>query len=236
MLKSVDIISQSALFSGLPAVYINEIQNISKLRFFDRGGTVFYEGDACDGMYLILDGQVKVFRLSPDGKEKILHIFNSGEPFGEVAMFSGKNFPANAEATKKSRLLFIPRSSFVKLICDNPSMAMNMMGVLSQRLRSFVDQIDELSLKDVPARLAVYLISLVKFQDSPGHVTLNITKNQLASLLGTIPETLSRVMARMNKLDLIAVQGKEIRMLNPEGLERLAEQGRLEDENTLNGQ
>jgi CRP-like cAMP-binding protein len=101
---------------------------------------------------------------SAEGKEQILHIYGPGHPIGEVPVFSGSRFPANAMAIEKSRMLFFPRRDFVDLISAHPSLALNMLAVLSLRLRQFTVQIENLSLKEVPARLASYLIFLSEKQ------------------------------------------------------------------------
>jgi len=162
-----------------------------------------------------------------DGKEQILHICGPGNPFGEVPVFSGENFPANAQTLLKSHLLFFPRNAFVNLISENPSLAMNMLAFLSMRLRQFTIQIENLSLKEVPGRLATYLVYLSAEQQSENQVSLAISKGQLASLLGTIPETLSRILAKMSSTGLIAVNGRDIVITDRLGLEDLAENGKL---------
>ncbi|MBT4263754.1 MAG: Crp/Fnr family transcriptional regulator [Deltaproteobacteria bacterium] len=225
-----NVLSISPLFSDLPEDHRLQIQQITIEKNYRKGETIFIDGDDSNGFYLIIDGQVKIFKLSSDGKEKILHIFGGGEPIGEVAMFSGRGFPANAETLVKSRLAFFPREAFVRLITEKPSLAMNMMAVLSKRLKQFAAQIEELSLKDVPGRLAGYLIYLAEEQGNNDKVTLNITKGQLASLLGTIPETLSRMMARMSIQKLIEVKGRGITIQNYLGLEDLAATGRFIEE------
>ncbi|RUM47456.1 MAG: Crp/Fnr family transcriptional regulator, partial [Desulfocapsa sp.] len=116
-------------------------------------------------------------------------------------------------------LIFFPRKRFVDLVDTIPSLVLNMLAVLSMRLRRFATQIENLSLKEVPARLAGYLLYLSEEQNSPNRVMLEISKGQLASLLGTIPETLSRIFARMSGEGLIKVNGKEIDLLDLEGLE-----------------
>lgn len=226
----VNVISASLLFRDLPLEDCRKIADIAVEKQYRKAESIFFEEDPCDGFYLVIDGGVKVFKMSTEGKEKILHIFSSGEPLGEVAMFSGQHFPASAETLVASRLAFFPRESFIRLISEHPFLAMNMMAVLSKRLKQFAAQIEELSLKDVPGRLAGYLRYLTEEQNSSSRVTLNITKGQLASLLGTIPETLSRMMARMSEEALIEVHGREIDILDPEGLEMLAATGRFSDE------
>ncbi len=226
MKRNLDTISNTILFKGLPEEQLEEVEKIAVERHLNRGEIIFSEGDDGNGFYVVADGQIKVYKASIDGKEQILHIFGPGEPFGEVPVFSGQQFPANAEAMAKSRLLFFPRSAFVDLIIGNPLLAMNMLAVLSMRLRQFTVQIENLSLKEVPGRLAAYLIYLAEEQERGDSVTLDISKGQLASLLGTIPETLSRIFAKMNKQNLIEVKERDIRFLNRSGLEELAEHGR----------
>jgi CRP/FNR family transcriptional regulator len=102
-----------------------------------------------------------------------------------------------------------------------------MLAVLSMRLRQFTAQIESLSLKEVPGRLASYLILLSEEHKNTVMVTLSISKGQLASLLGTIPETMSRILAKMSSMNLIRVNGRDIRLLDMEGLRDLAESGKL---------
>jgi CRP/FNR family transcriptional regulator len=175
----------------------------------------------------VVEGKIKVYKTSSEGKEQILHIYGPGHPFGEVPVFSGSRFPANAMAIEKSRMLFFPRQDFVDLISKHPSLALNMLAVLSVRLRQFTVQVENLSLKEVPARLASYLLYLAQEQDSPDIVTLPISKGQLASLLGTIPETLSRIFNKMTQQDLIAVRGSKISLIDPDGIDDLSVNGRL---------
>lgn len=227
MKKIIRILSITPLFKGLSEPQLADIGAIAIDRHYRRGESIFMEGDKADGFYIVADGQVKIFKTSLEGKEQILHIYGPGNPFGEVPVFSGSRFPANAQALINSRILFLPRTAFVGLIAVNPSLSMNMLGELSMRLREFTVQIENLSLKEVPSRLASYLIVLAGEQDRPDRVTLTISKGQLASLLGTIPETLSRIFAKMSSQQLIRVEGRDIYLLDALGLEDLAEAGKL---------
>ncbi|MDA8404831.1 MAG: Crp/Fnr family transcriptional regulator [Desulfobacteraceae bacterium] len=222
-----DLISQTILFEGLPDHHIRDLLKIAREREFVKNELIFSEGDAGNGFYIGVDGMIKIFKLSSEGKEQIFHIFGPGEPFGEVPVFSGQTFPANAEAITKSRALFFPRAGIISLIEQNPSLALNMLAVLSLRLRRFTVQIENLSLKEVPGRLAAHLIMLYIEQRGKHTIALNISKSQLAALLGTIPETLSRILAKMAGQGLIDVQGRQITLLDIGGLELLAQTGRL---------
>ncbi|MFC1829558.1 Crp/Fnr family transcriptional regulator [Thermodesulfobacteriota bacterium] len=227
MKKILDIISRVPLFSGLSEDQLKKIRQIAVDKFYDKGRTVFLEGDDCNGFYIVADGKVKIYKVSLEGKEHILHIYGSGNPFGEVPVFSGQRFPASAQTLLKSHLLYLPKAAFVDLISDNPSLSLNMLAVLSMRLRQFTVQIENLSLKEVPGRLASYLIYLAEEQQAGDLVSLTVSKGQLASLLGTIPETLSRILARMAEKGLITVDGRDIRLINPDELADLAEHGKF---------
>ena len=228
MKNLLDIISGVPSFSGLPEVQLKEIKNISVDRNFNKGEIIFSDGDDGTGFFVVVEGLVKIFKVSSEGKEQILHIYGPGEPFGQVAVYAGRSYPASAQAIVRSTVLFFPRSAFIDLITRIPSLAMNMLAVLSIRLRGFTAQIENLSLKEVPGRLAGYLIYLLDEQGNEDFVTLNISKGQLASLLGTIPETLSRIFARMTELNLIEMDGRKIKLLNPDRMIELAEHGRMD--------
>lgn len=229
MKKINRMLAVTPLFKGLSEQQLDDISRIAIDREYRRGESIFMEGDEADGFYIVADGQVKIFKTSLEGKEQILHIYGPGNPFGEVPVFSGSRFPANALSLVKSRILFLPRAAFVRLIAEHPSLSMNMLGELSMRLRQFTVQIENLSLKEVPSRLASYLTVLAEEQDQSDRVRLTISKGQLASLLGTIPETLSRIFAKMTSQNLIRVEGKKIYLLDIRGLKDLSTAGKLAD-------
>jgi CRP-like cAMP-binding protein len=226
MKNFLDVISTIPLFNGLPEDQLEAIRKIAIEKQINKGEIVVTEGDEGKGFFVILEGRVKVFKVSAEGKEQILHIFGPGQPFGEVPVFAGQRFPANAQAIDNTKILFFPRVAIVGLITANPSLALNMLAEMSKKLRLFAVQIENLSLKEMPARLASYLIHLADEQDQKEVVTLKISKGQLASILGTIPETLSRVFAKLSGNNLIRVEGKKITLLDRSGLEDLSEYGK----------
>ena len=211
------------LFKGLSLQELDAISAIVADRQYNKGQQIFAEGDEGIGFYIVISGRIKVYKVSPDGKEQILHIFGPGKPFAEVPVFEGSRYPANAEALEKSRLFFFPKKGFGKVIHENPALAMNMLASLSQRLKQFSNLIEALSLKEVPGRLASYLLYLSDRSGSTDEFQLDIAKAQLASLLGTIPETLSRIFAKMAGNELIRMNGPHIVILDRIGLEELAE-------------
>ncbi len=223
----LSIISNSPLFKGLPKNQVEKIEKIAVKKEFKKGELIFSENDEGNGFYIIAQGKVKIYKVSLEGKEQILHIFDQGEPFGEVPVFSGGVFPANAYALEKCSLIFFPRDAFIQFISKNIPIVLSMLSVLSIRLRQFTVQVENLSLKEVPGRLAGYLLLLTEEQQSEDSIKLNISKGQLASLLGTIPETLSRIFFKMNNSGLIEVKGKLIKILDTDRLKDLAVYGKI---------
>lgn len=215
-----DVISSSMLFNNLPAEQLDAILAIGKEKHFDKGEVIFFEGDPGHGFFVVISGQVKIFKVSDIGKEQILHIFGPGDIFGEVPVFYGNPFPASAKSLLATTVMFFPRDAFVELLEGNCAIALAMLGVLARRLRIFTEQIEYLSLKEVPARLAGYLLYLQKTQKNHDVVELEISKGHLASLLGTSPETLSRIFKKMTEEKLISVQGRTIILLDKTGLEK----------------
>ena len=218
----VRLLETIPLFSGLSEPERRELAVIVRDRTFERGQTIFTEGEEGNGFYVVVAGRVKVYKISPDGKEQILHLLGPGEPFGEVALFSGRSFPAFAEAFEASRVFFIPREAFAAQVRAHPSLALNMLATLSMRLHQFASMIEGLSLKEVSSRLAGYILSESGKQGGKVRVELDLAKGQLASLLGTIPETLSRTLTRMVRQGRVRADGPFIVIEDREGLEQLA--------------
>jgi CRP/FNR family transcriptional regulator, dissimilatory nitrate respiration regulator len=226
MKKALDILTKSQLFGGLPEEHIKEIKKIAVDKHFHKGDVIFYDGDEGVGFYLVVAGSVSVYKLAPDGKEQILHIVKEGDTIGAVPVFSGKSFPANARAISQSHLLFFDRKKFIQLITNKPSLTMNILALLSMRLREFSIQVENLSLKEIPGRLAAYLLYLSQEQRNKDLIKLNISKMQLANLLGTGPESLSRALGNMKNKKLVVEEGANIRLINRALLEELAEKGK----------
>lgn len=222
----MDILNQIAripLFSGLNREQLEEVVMIIVDQEVKRNQPIFAEGDEGRGLYIVVSGRVKVYKISFDGKEQILHILGAGEPFAEVAVFTGRSYPANAMTLEQSRLFFIPREAFYDLIGRNPSLALSMLATLSLRLRQFSNMIESLSLKEVPGRLATHLLLLSEQGGRQDSIRLPIAKTQLAAYLGTIPETISRILAKMTTSGYIKTEGPVITLCDREGLEDLAE-------------
>lgn len=215
-------IGETLLFKGLPEKQVKELSGIGIDYTFKKGQTVFSDGEDANGFYVLCSGRIKIIKLSFEGKEQILHIIGPGEPFGEVPVFTGERFPAYAVALEESEAIFFPRATFMELIKKEPLIAMSMLAILSRRLKQFTRLVESLSLKEVPQRLATYLLYVSEDKGSSDNLELDTSKGQLASILGTIPETLSRILSKMVNQDLIRVQGRTIKLIDKKGLGELA--------------
>ena len=210
----MDIIStlkKSLLFSGLEEAYLAEVAAISVKRTFAKGESLFNEGETASGFFLLAAGSIKLCKVSPEGKEKVLHFVHPNETFAEAAFFGDGRYPAEARALEKGSALFLPREAFMGLLERNPRFSLNLIVSLSQLLRRFARQIEELSFAEVPARLAAYLFeSAAKksttFQGKT-YLDLDMKKGELASSLGTVSETLSRTFKKLKEEAVIDVRG-----------------------------
>ncbi len=222
-MRLLDIIKNTYLFKNIPEKYQRLIAQMSITRRYKKGEIIFLENKSANGFYLILSGSIKIFKLSSEGKEQILRILRPFEIFGEAAVFSNKNFPASAMAIEDTEILFIPKKDFSELIKKDYQLALNMLSTLSERLVYFTNLVENLSLKNVNSRLATYLIDLFDENQNNDEIILNISKSQLANLLGTVPETLSRSFKYLSKKRIIEIKGNRIKILNLLKLRDVAE-------------
>jgi CRP-like cAMP-binding protein len=223
---SVELLKQCPLFAGLRQEDLKRIKGIALRKQVGKREVLFSEGEEAKGFYVILSGKVKLYKISPEGKEQILHTVSAPDAFAEAALFLEGSYPAFAEALVDSQLLFFPKRNFVHLIEKHPQLSINMIVSLSHFLRKFASLIEELSLKEVSSRVAKYLMDLSLKSAREGknsrEVDLDLSKTQLASKLGTISETLSRTLSKMKIKGVIDVNKNRILILNRELLEEMA--------------
>ncbi len=219
-MNSAAFIKNCPMFAGTTEEDLAFLERISRLRQYEKGELLFSEGEKALGFYVVASGKVKIYKLSAEGKERILHIVHPGGTFAEAAIFGDGNYPAYAEPLEKSQLIFFPKREFLQLLHEHSQIAINMIAGLSRFLRQFAMQLEELTFKDVPARLARYLLELAGPRE--GRFDLPISKSQIASNLGTVSETLSRTFRKLSEDALIEVNGKSITILDRDRLEDLA--------------
>ena len=209
------------LFSYLPAADLARLANIATQDAYRAGDYLFREGEPGDAFWVLLRGQVKIFKVSPEAREQILRIVYPGEAFAEAAALSEGPFPANAQATTRAVVVRFPAAAFQQALQENPRLALNVIVALSHLLRGFTALVDALALREVSARVAKYLLDLA-LRSEGEWVTLDVNKRALAARLGTVSETLSRTLRRLREEGIIEVEGPRIRILSRAALERAA--------------
>lgn len=211
------------MFTELDDAAMGRVLQAGRVTTLPAERFVFRADRPADRFYAVAAGRVKIFKLSMRGDEQILHLYGPGETFGEAAMWAGRTYPAHAVVVEDATLLSITREALLRLLTDGPDLAMGMLAGMSRKLREFAALIEQLSLKEVPARLATVLLDLAARQGSDA-VRLPQTKRQLAAQIGTAAETLSRALGRLREAGAIDVQGGDIRLLDRDALRRIAEE------------
>lgn len=216
-----EAIKSCPLFVGVTDSDLDDLTRIARRQIYAKDQMVFSEGEAATGFFIPLEGKVKIYKLSPEGRERVLRIAHPGRTFAEAAIFDVGVFPAYAQAIEPTVLLFFPKQAVLDLLHCNAQLAINMVGGLSRILREMMDHMESLTFKDVPSRLARYLLDLSDMKQR--HVRLPVSKAQLAANLNTAGETLSRTLRKMSDDELITVSGRMIEILDFQGLLDLAE-------------
>ncbi len=221
------ILRRNYLFSGVPEGDLEVLAQMAVSKPFARQSTIFWEGRAAQGFYLLTRGYVKLVKSSPDGKEYILRLVGPGETFAEAAVFGDAPYPASAMTLEDCQTLFFPKAPFLRHLAASPNLARNMLATLSRLNLHLTRQLEDLSLKEVSARLARYILE--RCQEGHGRIEkalsfeLPTTKTHLAAYLGTISETLSRTLSRLKSEGVIEMDKSRITIIDPDGLHKIAQ-------------
>lgn len=215
-------LKKTNLFSSLNSFQLSRIGRVVIVKNYKKDALIFSAGDPALGFYIVAEGKVKIYKLSTQGKEYILNMASIADTIAEVTVFSGKDYPAYAQAATNATLLFLPKESFLNLLKEYPEIAMRMLGALAARQRKFADIIEDLSLRDVLSRLSKYLLNLAK-EVGANTFELDLQKSDLALKLATVPETLSRNLKKLKSKRIISLKNRTITILNKEAIRKLAE-------------
>jgi CRP/FNR family transcriptional regulator, dissimilatory nitrate respiration regulator len=214
-----------ALFQGVSVEKIKTLAAQSLYKKFKPGEIVLGETDPIRSFYVVIEGQLKLYRSSPEGKEQTLQLLGPGDPFGLCTAFATDSFPASAMAIVESAVLMIPGTLMEATARQEPSLLFNIIQILSQRLKDSMNLIESLSLKEIPGRLASFLLHALSKEtgEKKNQLELTITQRELAKILGATPEALSRALRKMVNDRILTTSGRMITILNWDALEQLAE-------------
>ncbi len=223
--RKIELLQSLALFSKLSDSSLAAVVDRTSERSYPRGAMIFRKGETCHGLYVVLEGKVKIYRSSQDGREQVLHIEGPGDPLAELPLFDGGPYPASARTLADSRLLFLPLDAFQALYRQNPEVADAVIHDLGRRLRRLVRLVDRVSLKDVGARVATALIDYAEaaaaFRDGAVFL-LPRTQEELAAELATTRESVARGLGRLRRAGIIVQDGPHIRILSVDRLAAVA--------------
>ncbi|HRE41405.1 MAG TPA: Crp/Fnr family transcriptional regulator [Ignavibacteria bacterium] len=228
---NLNILRKITHFSELNDEQLKKIYSFCSIKRFDKNDIIFFETEPYKGFYAVMTGHIKVFKVSPDGKEQIINIFEPFMTFAEVPMFNGiksgsknQEYPANASSMENdTEVLFIPANEYIEFLKSDIDLCMKMISVLALKNSHLNMMLGNITLKDVTTRLASFILKEIEKQDSKdGKIIIDISRYDLAAYLGTIQETLSRSLKRLQDRKILEVDGKLITVTNLSELKKIS--------------
>ncbi|GJL81337.1 MAG: transcriptional regulator [marine bacterium B5-7] len=224
--QPIEDLGKGMLFRRLAVPQLERVAERAVRVHLNEGETLFEQQDPADRFYLLLSGQIKLYRLSAEGDEKVIEVINPGATFAEALMFLEKpTFPVGAQALKPSDLVSIDARDFIDMLRDSVDTCLLLAADLSQRLHGLLREINDLSLNSGTCRVASYFLNLsdTHSTDEADEFDLGLPKQVLASRLSIKPETLSRIFRSLVNAGLITMRGNHVRILDRASLSHLAE-------------
>ncbi|HJS56761.1 MAG TPA: Crp/Fnr family transcriptional regulator [Vicinamibacteria bacterium] len=219
-----EALRSTSLYRGLSNEDRARLAPVASVRSFEKGATIFSEGDPSDFLYTILKGRVKVVKMIPSGKEVILEIFGAGDPVGAVVAYEGRPYPASAVALESGSMLLVRRAPFFALLETHPSLARGFMLGLTHRIVELTRRIPEMAGGRVETRFAHLFLKLADKMGRPGaegiEIPMALSRQDLADLTGTTIETSIRVMSRWSKEGLVRTERSGFVVLDRAVLEK----------------
>ena len=211
---SEKLLRKAPLFASLSGDEMTALRRRVSSKKYDRGETLFSEGDARRGLYIVGRGKIRIFKVSATGREQILSMEGPGSSFAELPVFDGGNYPASATASEESEVLFISRKDFQDFCREHPEVGLKVIAVVGSRLRRLVGIIEDLSFTTVRQRLIGLIVRLAQASSTRTtdgvQVELNKTQQDLAAELGTVRELVSRNLARLQAEGYLELNGRTI--------------------------
>ncbi|MCY1272401.1 Global nitrogen regulator [compost metagenome] len=215
--ENLEALRQHDLFSKLPEAPFQEVCRLAIHRRLESGDTLFHQGDAADRFYLLLSGQMKLTRVLFEGQEKLVDVIQPGQSFAEALLFSGiSHYPVTSSALKPSSLISLDGMHYRHLLEEQPRICLDLLASLSQRLHQRLNEIDTLTSGNASRRVVRFLCQ--EQEAGNGQIHLSVPKRLIASQLGIQPETFSRILHRLMDAGLIAMERRQIRVLDTPSL------------------
>jgi CRP/FNR family transcriptional regulator, dissimilatory nitrate respiration regulator len=217
------IIKGNPLFGGMDPADLDSLINVNAVMRVPRQQALFAQGDPAKALFLILEGQIKLSRLSPQGDEAVVHVFRAGESFAEAAMLMGGRYPVDATAIEDSRLIAVSIERLKDRVMIKPEIAFAMLGSMAQHLHALVSQIEQLKLLTARQRMIRFLLDQAQAGSGLARIALPHDKGLIAKRLGMKPETFSRLLSQLGAHG-VDVDGAVITVRNLAHLANLIDQ------------
>ena len=208
MSRSGETLSRSVIFGGLLAELIQRLEKSGRMENFGKDEFVFLEGDKGDRFFFLIEGLVRVYKAADNDREVVLRHIRPGEMFGEVILFDSPVYPVNAVAQRDSAVFTIRRSAFIELLQEESFMKF-FVSNLFKKMRHLTDRIAFLNAYDVEERFFVFIEEHYGLKPE---VEVDLSKAELAEAIGTIPETISRMIARLKTRGVINWEKNELKI------------------------
>lgn len=219
-MRTLDALRRVLFLKTLPEPALAEIATAGKQIKLDRGEVLFREHDPTRGLIVVLTGEIKLFKVDPRGRELILGRDGPGDSVAELPLFDGGNYPVSAEAMEDSTTVFIvPRDRFQQLMASYPEIARQSTRMLAVRMRRLLHMLEAQALHSVRARLAAYLLTVGKGQDS---FRLEQTNEEIGAEIGTVRDVVSRTMRGLQDEGLLRIEGRTVIIVNRAVMKRVA--------------
>lgn len=221
-----ELTGRIAYFVGLDAHARAEIARRVRRRSFEPGEHVLVEGEACEGLYFVIRGQVRLIKTSADGREHVLRVLGPGATFNDTAVFDGGPNSDSAVAVGSTVVGLVPKAEMAQLIEAHPQVAKSALKHLSGRQRTLGTVVEDLALRDVSARVARLLLGCLgrheHIVEHAPEACARITHQEIASMVGSVREVVQRALKDLEREGAIAIERRRIRILDPQKLERRA--------------
>ncbi|PSS57677.1 Crp/Fnr family transcriptional regulator [Pseudomonas sp. BBP2017] len=216
------ILRSHHLFEPLNDEQLDELMASSHLLNVDKGEPLFHQGEPAEAFYFVIAGAVKIYRLTPDGQEKVFEVVGPRQTFAEAMMLMDTpNYVASAEAIGPSQLYRLPTGTYMRLLQNNSRLTFALLGKLCVRLHQRVNEIETLSLKNATHRVVRYLLTqLMQARPVERQFELPMAKQLIAGHLSIQPETFSRIIRRLIDEQIITQDGRRIVILDRPRLEQ----------------
>lgn len=201
-----DTARRSVLLSSMPPGLADALLSKAHARSFDRGATIFLQGERATAIYIVVEGWVKLYRIAPNGAEAVVGVFTKGRSFGEAVAFRHDTYPVAAEAVTDCTVIRIEADSFLRQIRENPEVAISMLTATFTHLHALVAQVEALKAQTGAQRVAEFLLQLAPCPEGACEVVLPYDKVLIAGRLGMKPESLSRAFARLKDQGVVIRQ------------------------------